>query len=198
MERPSPRIRDLYPPDAYVATRFSVRFDGMSVLGVAGEGFSPDSTVYFGDEPMLTQFVSSDSLAATVPPTLIERVGNVPVSVRDATGARSPAVAFAVVPPRPAGACPEIRHIYPSSTEAGRGFSLRADGSSSLGVAGRGFGPGSFVLLDGKKASTIYQGPGSLIALVPAESLSKRGRIRVAVAEEKCRLFPSPEDLEVR
>ena len=198
IEIPSPKINALFPPDAYAGTRFSVRFDGMSVLGVAGEGFSPDSAVFFGDEPMLTEFVSSDSLVATIPATLIGRTGSVPVSVRDASGGSSPAFPFEIVPPRAAGACPEVLHVYPSSTEAWHGFSVRADGSSSLGVAGKDFGPETFVLLGGRKVATVYQGPRSLIAAVAPDALARRGRISVAVGEGKCSLARSPEDLEVR
>jgi hypothetical protein len=198
VERPSPKIHDLYPPNAYVGVSFAVRFDGLSVLGVAGEGFSPDSTVYFGDEALLTQFVGADSLAAAVPKTLIVRTGEVPISIRDGAGARSAAVPFKIVPPRPAGACPQILHIYPSSTVAGQGFSLRADGSSNLGVAGANFGPRSVISLAGKEVSTSYQGPGSLIAIVPREELERSRNIRVAVAEAGCPSSRSPEDLTVR
>jgi hypothetical protein len=197
-ERPSPKIHDLFPPDAYVGVPFAVRFDGLSVLGVAGEGFSPDAAVYFGEEPLMTQFVTSEALAATVPAELLLRPGPASISVRDGAGNRSAAAEFRILPPRPAGECPVIHHLYPSSTEAGRGFSLRADGASSLGVAGANFGPRSVISLSGHEAATVYQGPGSLIAIVPPEELAKTTRISVVVTEAGCPPSRSPEDLTVR
>jgi hypothetical protein len=197
-ERPSPKIHDLYPPDAYVGVPFAVRFDGLSVVGVAGEGFSPDSVVYFGEEPLMTQFVASDALAATVPAELLLRPGPVSITVRDGAGDRSSAAEFRILPPRAAGACPVIRHVYPSSTDAGHGFSLRADGASSLGIAGASFGPRSVISLAGQQVDTVYQGPGSLIALIPPEELAKARRISVVVTEAGCPPARSPEDLTVR
>jgi hypothetical protein len=197
-ERPSPKIHDLFPSDAYAGVPFSVRFDGLSVLGVAGEGFSPDSTVYFGEEPLMTMFNSSEAMAATVPGSLLFRAGPVSITVRDAAGNRSAAAEFRILPPRPDGACPLIRHLYPSSTEAGHGFSLRADGVSNLGVAGANFGPKSVISLAGHEVDTVFQGPGSLIALVPPEELARTRRIPVDVREAGCPPSRSPEDLTVR
>ena len=197
-ERPSPKIHDLFPSEAYVGVPFAVRFDGQSVLGVAGEGFSPDSAVYFGDEPLMTLFDTPDALTAIVPTGLLGRSGPVSISVRDGAGNRSANAAFHVLPPRPAGACPAILHLYPSATDAGHGFSLRADGASSLGVAGSNFGPGSVISLAGEAVATVYQGPGALIAIVPPEELEKTRRIPVAVTEAGCASVRSPEDLIVR
>jgi len=197
-ERPSTKIHDLFPPDAYVGVPFAVRFDGQSVIGVAGEGFSPDSVVYFGEEPLMTLFDTADALTAIVPAGLLARPGPVSISVRDRAGDRSAAAEFRILPPRPAGACPTIAHLYPSSTEAGHGFSLRADGSSNLGVAGANFAPGSTISLAGQEVATTYQGPGSLIAIVPREELAKTRRIPVVVTEAGCPPARSPEDLIVR
>ncbi len=197
-ERPSPKIHDLFPSNAYAGVPFSVRFDGLSVLGVAGEGFSPDSTVYFGEEPLMTLFNASDAVTATLPGALLFRPGVIPITVRDGAGNRSAPAEFRILPPRPAGACPLIRHLYPSSTESGHGFSLRADGDSNLGVAGQNFGPRSVISLGGHDLETVYQGPGSLIALVPPEALAKPRRISVVVTETGCPPSRSPEDLTVR
>jgi hypothetical protein len=197
-ERPSPKIHDLFPSEAYVGVPFAVRFDGQSVLGVAGDGFSPDSAVYFGEEPLMTLFDSAGGLSSVVPTGLLLRPGPVSISVRDGAGNRSGAVEFRILPPRPAGACPEILHIYPSSTDAGRGFSLGADGASSLGVAGANFGPRSVISLAGQDVKTVFQGPGALIAIVPPEELAKTRRISVVATEAGCPPSRSPEDLIVR
>ena len=146
----------------------------------------------------MTQFVTSGSLAATVPADLLVRPGPVSISVRDGAGNRSAAAEFRILPSRPAGACPVIRHLYPSSTDAGHGFSLRADGSSNLGVAGANFDPRSVISLAGHEAATVYQGPGSLIVIVPPEELAKTRRISVVVTEAGCPPSRSPEDLTVR
>ena len=197
-ERPSPKIHDLFPSDAYAGVPFSVRFDGLSVVGVAGEGFSPDSTVYFGEEPLMTMFNGSEALAATVPGSLLFRPGPVSITVRDAAGNRSAAAEFRILPPRPDGACPLIRHIHPSSADAGHGFSLRADGDSNLGIEGANFGPRSVISLGGHALETVYQGPGSLLALVPPAELAKTRRIPVVVTETGCPPSRSAEDLTVR
>jgi hypothetical protein len=189
VERFVERIHVLYPPEAYAGIPFSVRFDGSSVIGVAGEGFSPASIVYFGDVPLITEFGSRDSLTAIVPADLLEHVGAFPVTVRDPAGGRSPDIPFTVLPPRIKGACPEIRDLYPPSVPAGGSFARRPDGSSVLGVAGTNFGPSSKVVFEGLELRTTYQGPGALVAVLPAEVIQRKGRSRVTIADPEC---PSP------
>jgi len=198
VERFVERIAALYPPDAYAGVAFSVRFDGSSVLGVAGAGFSPSSTVYFGDVPLMTDFVSRDSLTATVPAELVDRPGTIDVSVHDPAGGRSARVPFTVLPPRSKGACPEIRALYPPAVAAGESFVRRPDGSSVLGVAGANFAPPSKVVFDGRELKTTYQGPGSLVAVVPADSIRRRGRRGVTIADPECPNPPSPAWFEIR
>lgn len=189
VERFVERIHALFPPNAYAGIPFSVRFDGSSVLGVSGEGFSPASAVYFGDVPLTTEFVSRDSLTATVPADLVDRPGTFAISVHDPAGGRSPDIPFTVLPPRIKGACPEIRDLYPPSVPSGESFARRPDGASVLGVAGTNFGPSSKVVFEGRELRTTYQGPGSLVAVVPAEAIRRKGRARVSVADPEC---PSP------
>jgi hypothetical protein len=95
-------------------------------------------------------------------------------------------VTFSVLPPRPRGACPVIRELYPPSIPAGSAFNRRPDGSSTLGVAGEKFGPRSEVLFGGRELRTTYQGPGSLVAVVPAESTLRKGSVRVAIRDPEC------------
>jgi hypothetical protein len=54
------------------------------------------------------------------------------------------------------------------------------------------------ISLAGTEVSTSYQGPGSLIAIVPREELERSRNIPVAVAEAGCPSSRSPEDLTVR
>jgi hypothetical protein len=186
VERFVERIHALFPPNAYAGVPFSVRFDGSSVLGVSGEGFSPASTVYFGDVPLTTDFGSRDSLTATVPADLVDRPGSFAISVRDPAGGRSPDIPFTVLPPRIKGACPEIRDLYPPSVPAGKSFARRPDGASVLGVAGTNFGPSSKVVFEDRELRTTYQGPGSLVAVLPAEAIRRKGRARVTVTDPEC------------
>jgi hypothetical protein len=198
VERFSPEIEALYPPDAYAGTPFATNFEGVSVLGVAGRQFSPGSVVYFDGSPLLTQFISSQALTATVPADRIARPGALPVIVEDPYGTRSPAATLSVRPPRTAGACPQIRELFPPEAKAGAAFGVRPNGNSSLGVAGVDFGPRTVVWFDGIQLQTIYQGPGSLIGIVPASMLARPRRAPVVLDEPGCARSAKPLIFTVR
>jgi TIG domain-containing protein len=198
VERFAERIDALYPSNAYAGVPFAIRFDGASVMGIAGEGFSPASTVYFADTPLATDFGSSRSLTATVPTELISHAGVFGVSVHDPAGGKSPEFRFVVLPPRPGGACPAIRRLFPTGTTAGVSFATRPDGASNLGVAGENFGPGSKIVLGAVELKTTYQGPGSAVAVVPRGMLARKRKFLVTIRDPDCGRASAPVVFEVR
>jgi len=198
VERFAEKIDALFPPNAYAGVPFATRFDGASVMGVAGEGFSPASTVYFGDTALATDFGSSRSMNATVPTELIARPGVFAVTVHDPAGGRSPDFRFVVLPPRSPGACPGIQKLFPSETPEGVSFGARSDGGSNLGVSGGNFGPESRVCFGATELKTTYQGPGSLVAAVPRGMLARKRKFAVTIRDPGCGRPSAPAIFEVR
>jgi hypothetical protein len=186
---PPPRIQELYPHDAAAGVGFDIEFDGASPMGVAGDGFSPRSTIFFGDQPLVTRYGSRRALVGMVTPELLSRVRSVKVTVQDAGPPRreSPSAIFEVRSARKPGACPRIKALYPSFTRVSSPFGAQPDGSSALGVAGEDFGPKTVVTFGGVELNTKYQGPSSLVAFLPPDLIRRPGALPVALTDPECR-----------
>ena len=196
---PPLKIQETYPHDAWAGVGFDVQFDGASPLGIAGEGFSPKSMVYFDGQPLATSYGSRRALVAQVPPELLSRARRVSLTVRDPgpPPRESSAVPFEVRPPRRPGACPRIRALYPSSAKAATPFGAQPDGSSTLGIAGEDFGPKTLVSFGGVEVKTQYQGPSSLVAFLPPDLLRKPGSRLVTLHDPECRRKGSGNVFEI-
>jgi hypothetical protein len=163
-------IKELYPPSALSGIAFQVQPDGSSSVGVAGNGFTRTSVVYFDGWPLITNYQSPRAIAGLVPNGLISTPRMVTIIVRDPRPLprESEARRFEVVEP-PRTASPMIREIFPSSVCVGVPFGLLPSGNWSIGIVGSGFLPEAEVFLDKELLRTKYQGPTTLTAVVPEE-----------------------------
>ena len=95
----SRRIEQLSPSRAVVGQPFNTQSDGSSALAVQGEGFSRNDRVFWNDLELVTTFGTSGLLTAQVPRGLVDRPGDVTISVRDVFGAdrTSPSAIFQIV-----------------------------------------------------------------------------------------------------
>ncbi len=186
---PPLKIQELYPHDASAGVGFDIQFDGTSPMGVAGDGFSPRSVVFFDDQPLATSYGNGHALVAAVPPELLARARKISVTVRDIgpPPRESAPLAFDVLPPRRPGACPRIQALYPAFTRVATAFGTQPDGSSALGVAGENFGPKTVLAFGGVEVKTKYQGPSSLVAFLPPDLLRRPGSVPVTLADPECR-----------
>ncbi len=147
-------------------------------LSLGGERFAAASTLRFGEVQVPTTFVSPERLEARVPVSLLGRAREVDLRVSDPAlrGEQSNALAFAVVnpPPHLIGLGPPPPG-YPAET-------LGAGGAAGLlTVRGQGFRPDSQVQIAGGVVETRYRAAGELLALIPAEFLSRPGDLPVTV-----------------
>lgn len=187
---PRPRVAALYPPDAYAVVDFGRGLSGSQTLGISGERFAPGCTVTLGDEPLLVSFQSPTTLHAWIPKALLAFAGGMPVTVHNPDGTSSEPARFTVVAPRRAGACPEVRGVYPSPPRAGA--------SGSIGVSGVDFSPATVALLDGEPLPTTFRGPGSIVATLPADRGLVPRRARLSVRDPECRHPASPVEFDLR
>jgi hypothetical protein len=98
--QPERWITRLHPSEARVGTAFNRQPDGSSAIAVSGAGFVRGDQVHWGDRPLETVFGNENTLTAEVPKDLIERAGEVTVSVRNPADpqGREVRVAFRLLP----------------------------------------------------------------------------------------------------
>jgi len=184
-----PRVAALYPSDAYAVVDFGRGLAGSLPLGISGGNFAPGCTVAFGEEPLLVAFQSPTTLHAWIPKALLAFPGGVAVTVRNPDGTSAAPARFSIVPPRLAGACPDIREIYPGP---------KGESAATIGVAGANFSDRTVAVLDGEKLPTTFRGPGSLVASIPRDRARGPRRVRLALADPECRLPSATREFDLR
>lgn len=161
---PSPTTSSISPSSAIAGgSAFS--------LTVNGSSFVSGAQIRFGGTPLVTSYVSSSELTATVPAALIATAGTVPVDVSNPApgGGLSGSQTFTISNPAPG-----IGSLSPSSAIAG-------SGSFQLTVNGSGFNSGSVIRWNGINLSTTYLSAGSVRATVPANYVAAAGTRNVRV-----------------
>jgi IPT/TIG domain-containing protein len=185
-----PRIAALYPPDAYGVVDFARGLSGSQTLGISGERFAPGCTVTLSGEPLLVSFQSPTTLHAWIPKALLAFPGGMAVTVHNPDGTSSEPAKFTVFTPRRAGACPEIRGVYPSPDGTGA--------SGSVGVSGVDFSVDTVALLDGETLPTTFRGPTSIVATIPAARRRPPRRALLSLRDPECRQPTSPVEFDLR
>lgn len=71
---------------------FNPQPNGNSAIAVVGAGFVRGDQVHWGDRPLKTVFGNENNLTAEVPKDLLDRVGEVTISVRNPADQQSPEV----------------------------------------------------------------------------------------------------------
>jgi uncharacterized protein (TIGR03437 family) len=163
------KITDL-SPSAAIAGSASV------VLTVDGQGFLPESTVNFNGSPLVTTFVSSTRLEATLPATSIAAAGTASITVRSDASVSGKAV-FTILNSPPVTSRAAIVNLgnYTSSIAPGSLISIYGS-NLSTGVGGATSTPlptqlgGASVLINGIQAPLLYAGPTQINAQVPYEA----------------------------
>ncbi len=163
---PPPTITSLSPNSA---TGGSPAF----TLTVDGTGFTSGSVVNWngpetgGSQPLLTNYISSTQLTASVSPGLIAKAGTAAVTV--VLGGVPSNIALFTINPGPV-----INSINPAgATAGGPAFSLTVNGS--------GFASGAVVDWNGSPLSTTYVSSTQVTASVPADLITKAGTAAVTV-----------------
>ncbi len=140
-------------------------------LTVNGSGFQPVSEVQWSGSALSTNYVSGNTLTASVPAADLASGGNVTVSVvTPAPGGGSASASFAVDYPMPV-----LSAISPTTAQGGAsGATITATGSN--------FVPVSTIDWNGTPLSTSYVSATQLSASVPASDLATAASIAVTVA----------------
>src|ERR1017187_648140 len=123
-------------------------------LTVTGASFASGSQVSLNSTALATTFISSNSLTAIVPASLVSITGQFNVQVVNPGAAASNALPFSVV-------SPAIGSLSPSSVSSGVA-------AFNLAVSGVNFVSGSQVSLDGSALATSFASSTLLNAAVPA------------------------------
>lgn len=87
---PGRRITRLHPSEARIGMAFNPQPNGNSAIAVVGAGFVRGDQVHWGDRPLKTVFGNENNLTAEVPKDLLDRVGEVTISVRNPADQQSP------------------------------------------------------------------------------------------------------------
>jgi len=143
-------------------------------LTVTGSNFTPASSVGWNGLSLSALFVSTNTLTAQVPASLIQNPGtsNVTVSTPTPGGGVTPAITFTINPT--ISPTPTITSFSPSSVLAG-------SAALTLNVRGTNFVPLSVVTLGNTPLSTAYQGPTFLLATLPGSNLATAGTLQLTV-----------------
>jgi hypothetical protein len=160
---------------------------------VTAQNVTPQTVVRVDGAPLPTRVVRQDQVLARVAPGLL-RDGSVRVELSDGMR-QSNALSLSV-------RRPSLTRLYPSSTAAGRAFSMRADGSSLLTLDSLGAGPGTRVTFDDAPLVAAASSERWLTAVVPPELIARPGqhtvKLRNAFGDSNALAFevtaPAPLD----
>lgn len=165
----------LSPPEptlTAVSPDSAVYGGGAAVIRVTGRGFHIESVVQFNEENVVTTFLSSGELEATIPNLRLypQTDGRITVYTPRPGGGTSNALPFRVVNP-PA---PVLTSFSPESAEYGATDFV-------LTLTGRHFLPESHVVWNGALVPTTYVSDTELQARIPRDRLLVWGTAEVSV-----------------
>ncbi len=164
VKNPAPVITSVTPSEASVGS-------GNVVLAIVGSGFVSASEVWFGATVVSKTAITSNSITATIPGTLLQTAGLYQVTVKNPApgGGESNTVVFTVKNP-----VPVITSVTPS--EAGVG-----SGDTTVTVAGSGFVSASDVYFGDTVVSKTALTSSSITVTVPGILLQTAGQYQVKV-----------------
>jgi hypothetical protein len=176
---PEARIEQLVPDKVVVGTQFQPQPDGGSALSVLGRNLVKGSKIKLNGMALETSSGDGTSLAAIVPPKLFAQEGSFIVTVETPDGRSTNSLAWVVLPKT--GPAPQIKELFPGTTQAGKGFNVQGNGASALGMTGANFLPGAQILFNTTPLDTNFGDTDKLGAIVPANHFAKVGKIQVTV-----------------
>jgi hypothetical protein len=99
--RATRKIERLHPASSRAGQGFNRQPDGQSALAVAGAGFEKGDVVFWNGKPLVTTFADPNLITALVPAKLLEKPGEIVVTVRNPADPESIEVrqAFLLLPP---------------------------------------------------------------------------------------------------
>ncbi|GAB4367073.1 MAG: hypothetical protein OHK0021_10450 [Bryobacter sp.] len=176
---PEASIAQLSPDKVMEATPFNQQPGGGSALSVMGKNLVKGSRIKLNGMALETASGDGSSLAAIVPPELFAKEGNYIVTVETPDGRGTNALAWRVLPK--SGPAPEIKELFPGTTQAGKGFNVQPNGAAALGMTGSNFLPGAQIVFGDKPLETNFGDTDKLGATVPPELFRKAGKVKVTV-----------------
>ncbi len=158
---PPPAITSLNPSSA---TAYSAAF----TLTVNGTGFLTGAVVQWNSTSLVTKVVSATQLTASVPASLINGAGTVPVAV--VSGGNISGTANFTLTPQP----PTLTTLSPASA-------IATGPALSMTVNGTNFAQNAIVQWNGSALSTSFISATQLSAYIPASLVAMAGTATVAV-----------------
>lgn len=148
---PVPAISSLSPSGTIAGSA------GLNLI-VTGSRFHASSVVLLDGAPLSTVFISPTNLRASIPASLVEDIGVLPVTVRNPSpgGGTSPALGFNVAGPRVVSLSPPVVPVQP----AGSVVNVIVNGSSFL--------PSSVVYANSDPLPTTFISTTQLLATIDA------------------------------
>lgn len=139
-------------------------------ITVTGTGFTSGSVVFFGGTPLQTTYISSTSLQAAVPASLLAngQTASITVANTSSGGGTSSVTSFAVNAPSP-----QISAITPNN--------LLQSSSGTLLVTGTGFEANSSALWNGSARATTFVNATTLQVYISGTDTSTAGSAQVTV-----------------
>jgi hypothetical protein len=142
-------------------------------LTVMGDQFDPNATVQWNGLNLITSFLGTGTLQATVPASDIVSPDFIAITVMNPDGGISNSMTFTILIVNPV---PLLADTSPSTALAGgAGFDLT--------VFGQGFTTQSVVLWNGTPRTTYYRDSGTLIASITADDIANPSTSWIAVQD---------------
>lgn len=136
-------------------------------MTVKGSDFVSGAVVQFNGSNLLTKFMKSTEVTATVTAAEVETAGIFPVTVTNPGAGPSNAVNFTVDNPKP-----KLTSISPPSAEhGGPEFTLTVSGSNFL--------PTTVVNWNGSARATTYVSATKLTAQITAQDIANKGKAKI-------------------
>lgn len=146
------------------------------ILKVTGYSLTPATTIEWNNIPLVQYeiFVSQNVMTATIPASLVQNPGQVPVFLQTPQpgGGTSQTLTFTINPAQ--SAIPAITSLDPSAVLAG-------GGGTSLIVNGNNFGPLATVTVNGSNRPTSFRGLTQLVASLNSSDIATAGEVSIAV-----------------
>ncbi len=164
------------PPSISALSPSSV-FAGTSgfTLTVKGTGFGASSSVTWNGSGLATTYVSSTTLTAVIPASLVASAGTVSVQVINTSGESTVKSNIVIFTINQTPVTPTITAVTPNSVKAGgAGF--------TLSVTGTGFTNSSSVAWNGGALPTTYVSATQVTAAVPAQNITNVGTANITVS----------------
>ena len=160
---PPPRLLSVFPLNSREA-------EGDLVLEVTGAGFDSSATLLVDGTPVPMDLADGGRWEAKVPAALLATARHMEIRISDPKAGLSDPMTLTLANP-----APRLVGLQAPLLRAGR---VR----TPFQVHGEDFRPASVVLLDGKPLATRFGSDRELESVLPAEALTKPGRLSIAVA----------------